>query len=174
MAVALLFPDDVSEAIDEVRLKFGTPRVRTVVPHITLIYPCTPKAPMPVVVERLNAVAQQRPPFDIELNGFRYFEGQNTVAYLAMENTEPVSGLHRLLANALADITEGGPAHFENDDFVPHVTIHDEVPRERLASLMLELEGRSFQREARIDQFVLFTNEGDGFKPVQTFALPLQ
>jgi len=163
VAAALLFPEDVSKAIDELRLRFGTPVVRAVVPHITLIYPFTPKTSIDVMHEGLEPVGQRHAPFTVLLNGFRYFEGENTVAYLAVEDAGPILTLHRSVADALSDIAEGRLAHFENEHFVPHVTIHDGVPKERLPSLKAELNAVDFRREARMDSFALFANDGTGW-----------
>ena len=70
MAVALLFPEDVSREIDEVRERFGSARARAIVPHITVVYPFVALARTYVVIEELKPVAAMTKPFPIVLDGF--------------------------------------------------------------------------------------------------------
>ena len=171
VATALLFPDDVSKAIVDIRVRFGSVRARAVVPHITLMYPFVPKVATDVLRERLEAVAREHAPFSLVLDGFGYFEGENTVAYLAVEDAGSVLALHRSMTDSLADVAEGRLTHFENEGFVPHVTIHDEISKERLASFKTEVAAAEFHCAAAIETFCLFANDGTGWRVVHTFRL---
>ena len=171
VAVALLFADDVTKAIDDVRLRFGTARVRSVVPHVTLVYPFESKASITAIGRRLGEVAKRVPPFTVSLDDFKYFEGERTVAYLAVADKGEVKKLHRLAADAVGDLAEERLAHFEDENFVPHVSIHDEVSTDRLPSLKAELRALRFHKEAQIDHFCVFADQGDAWKIVQTLTL---
>jgi 2'-5' RNA ligase len=170
LAVALLFPADVGARIDAIRERFGTPHVREVVPHITLKQPFRPRVQAEVLAARLHLMAETTLPFTMVLDGFDYFEGEQSLAYIALRDPKPVWDLHSQVVRSLQGLTEGGD-EYDLDRFVPHATINDSIPRGRLPSFKSELAACTFHAKVAVDSFVLFGNEGDGWKTVNDFHL---
>ena len=170
MAVALLFPEDVSREIDEVRERFGSARARAIVPHITVVYPFVALARTDVVIEELKPVAAMTKPFPIVLDGFNHFDGEPAVAFITVKNPKPVAELHSTVLGALEGLREGG-SEFELAEFVPHVTLNDSVSRDDIGPLMSELSKVGFRREVTVDSFGLFVNDGEGWELIHQFRL---
>jgi 2'-5' RNA ligase len=170
LGIGLLFPEHVSKKIDEFRIRYGNPRVRAVVPHITLKQPFSTTVEIGIILERLQHVAEKTPPFSVLLKRFEYFETERTMAYIAIDDAKPVSNLHSQIVHALHGLTEGGD-EYEFDRFIPHITINDEIPKDRLSSFKSELATYEFSMEAILDTFVLFANDGTGWKHIHTFHL---
>jgi 2'-5' RNA ligase len=137
---------------------------------ITLKQPFIPKVDTEVIVGRLRSVAAGTGPFVVVLNGFDYFEGERNLAFIAVEGSKPLRDLHYQIVTSLRGLGEGGEEH-QLTQFVPHLTIHDAIPRDRLASFKAELAARGFHAEAALDSIVLFANDGAGWKHVARFQL---
>jgi len=170
LGIGLIFPEDVTEKIDGLRKRFGTERVRAVPPHITLKQPFSSKAETGVIVEILQSVAATTRPFTVVLKDFDYFEGEQNMAFVAVQNPEKVRELHTKIVQVLYGLGEGGEEH-QLDRFVPHITITDLMLREQFSSLKSDLAACGFHMEAALDSFVLFANDGTGWKHVHTFWL---
>lgn len=168
LGIGMIFPEEVSEKIDEIRKEFGTERVREIVPHITLKQPFTPKVEIEVIIDRLQSVAASTKPFVVTLNGFDYFEGERSLAFISIEDKNPLRDLHYQIVDSLRGFGEGGEEH-QLTQFVPHLTIHDGISRDQLSSFKAKLAERGFCMEARLDSFVLFANSGEGWKQINTF-----
>jgi 2'-5' RNA ligase len=170
LAIALLFPEPISEKIDELRIRYGTPRVRAVVPHITLKQPFSATVEIGVILERLRSVAEKMPPFSVLLKRFEYFETERTMVYIAIDDSIPVLDLHSQIVHSLHGLTEGGD-EYELDKFVPHISLNDEIPKDCLSSYKSELSAFKFNIEAVLNTFVLFSNDGTEWKHAHLFQL---
>lgn len=168
LAVALLFPSDVTRAIDEARKRFGSTRARSVVPHITLVYPFVPVVSVGTIAERLIDVAKRTAPFVIALNRFGYFEEPVRLIYLGVSNETEIARLHRAVSDALCVMSQSKIAHFDDRDFVPHISINDDVTGDQLPGIIKQLDLLHLDLRAKIDRFCLFQDEGDGWKTSQT------
>ncbi len=171
LAVALLFPPDIANSIEKVRGEFGSARVRSVVPHITLVYPFTPTSPTTTIITRLNDVGQRIAPFVVSLDRVSYFESPTIVAYLSVIDNGETMRLHRALADSLRGLCQSELLHFENQNFVPHVSINDEISAEQLAQLKLRLDSLRLDLKPLIDHFCLFQNDGDGWRIAEIIRL---
>jgi 2'-5' RNA ligase len=170
LAIALLFPEPISEKIDELRIRYGTPRVRAVVPHITLKQPFVSRVETDIIIDQLQFVAATTRWFTVLFNKFDYFEVENTLVFIAIDNPEPISTLYSQIVHSLRGLTEGGDEH-ELDRFISHITINYEIPKDRLSSFKSELATYEFSMDAILDTFVLFANDGTGWKHIHTFHL---
>jgi len=170
LAVALLFPEHISEKINEFRLRYGNPRIRAVVPHITLKQPFSSGVEIDTILERLKSVAEKTPPFTILLNRFEYFETEKTMAYIAVADPKSVSSLHSKIVQALRGLAEGGD-EYDLDRFVPHVSISDDIPKDHVSSFKAQLATYKISIETSLDTFVLFANDGVGWKQIHTFPM---
>lgn len=131
-----------------------------IVPHITLLYPISLKNDLTAVCTKLAEVAQQTKPFVIELNGVQYFEGQNNVAYVAIEKRQSVVDLHYHINRALSQaIINNTNQPYTYKQFTPHVTIAELIPTNLFPSIKMELSKLVLRYRVRIDFFSLFSAE---------------
>ena len=103
-AVALTFPPEVKEVLSKLRKEYTEYVSYRIEPHITLKYPFMTDVKVVVINDRLQKVANAPRPFIVVLNGVKYFEGENNVAYVAIENEDPVIDLHYHIVHSLEDL----------------------------------------------------------------------
>jgi 2'-5' RNA ligase len=171
LAVALLLPPEATQAINYARTKFGSTRARSAPPHITLIYPFAPTVPLSTIVTMLDKIAGETTPFVVSLNEFRHFEKPVRLVYLSPSDNGEIRRLHRTVSDALVGMSETRLSHFEDKDFVPHVSINDEVAEGLLPELLSQLGSLNMNLNSSIDSFCLFQNEGEGWNIAKTFYL---
>jgi 2'-5' RNA ligase len=168
-AVALIFPENVSKKIDTVREQFGTESVRAIIPHITLKFPFSPRVETDVICDKLQSIALQTRRFKISLGGFRFFKEPN-VAYIYLEDQRPVFDLHQSIIRSLDGLVDGR-GQYELNNYVPHITVGDDIPEDTLDSFKLKITDYYFQEETVVDSFVLFANDGTGWQISKVFHL---
>ena len=174
-AIALTMKGKAKTGLSELRARFGTDMNYSIEPHVTLTYPFTPKADISIIQNKLSEVAAQTKPFTLELNGIRYWEGRNNVAYAAVQNQLPVYNLHAAIVAALQGLISGNTT-FDLEHFTAHSTINEHIPGEALAALKQELSAYQPQYRVNITSFTLFAAEpkekGEIWKPVRIFRFP--
>jgi len=146
---------------------------RTIVPHLTLIYPFMPVFSLYRVNEQLEIVAQGTKPFRIVFDGIRYFENESNVVYAAVAHIRAVKRLHFDLAGSLEGLikeqqTDG---RYNLEKFVPHVTIINKVPDDSFAELKKRLPKYTLHYEENITDFTLFAETKGIWQPKRVFKL---
>ena len=174
-AIALTMKGKAKTGLTELRTRFGTDMKYSIEPHVTLTYPFTPKVDISVIENKLSEAAAQTKPFTLELNGIRYWEGRNNVAYVAVQNQLPVYNLHAAIVAALQGLIEGDTT-FDLQHFTAHSTINEDIPGNALSAVKQELSAHQPQYRVRITSFTLFGAESNEklelWKPVRVFRFP--
>lgn len=138
-AVALVPPPDVAAAIDTLRRAIGSPQVRRIPPHLTLVPPVNlPADDAPAVREVLAAAAAATRPFRLVLGPAASFAPATPTVHLAVGDA---AAALLPLRDALSVDPLGRP---DPRPFVPHVTLDPRVAPERVAACLDALRAVEF------------------------------
>jgi 2'-5' RNA ligase len=135
LGVALLVPAPADAAVDALRRALGDPAFGRIPAHLTLVPPVNVREDrMDDALAALRAAAGALPgPLELELGPVATFLPVNPVAYLSVGGD--LDGLQ-----ALRDAVFVEPfARPLTWSFVPHVTIADEAPEERIEAALAAL-----------------------------------
>lgn len=162
-AVALTFPANVARELNELRNELTQYVGYRIEPHMTLVYPFSPPVDMNTVEEKLDAVAKAARPFRLVLDGVEYFEGENNVAYVAVESADPVKSLHTAIMRSISGLIgeESANGQYNLERFVPHVTIGEQIPNELFPSVKVKFADRKVHHEIEMSSFALFFSGDD-------------
>jgi 2'-5' RNA ligase len=171
-AIALTMKGKAKKELTELRARFGTNMNYSIEPHVTITYPFTPKTDVRIIQNKLSEIATQTRPFILLLNGIRYWEGKNNVAYIAVQNQLLVYNLHATIIYALEGLISGDTS-FNLQNFIAHLTINEHAPGESLAVLKKELIMYRPKYRVNINSFTLFATETNDkpeiWEPVRIF-----
>ena len=171
-AIALTFPSEVSKGLNGLREKYKEYVGYTIEPHLTLAYPFVPTVDISIIKEKLEAVARKTKTFTLVLNGIEYFEEGNNVAYAAVENKQPVIGLHIDVMSSLEGFIteENTDGMYDFERFIPHVTIGAQIPDEVFPTVKKLFLDYELHYEVTISSFTLFSSGEDAiWKPERVF-----
>jgi 2'-5' RNA ligase len=138
LAYTILLADDAHNFARSIQAELyerydASERTLLLEPHVTIKQPfeVADEQPFTRYFERLAAELE---PFDLVLRGFGFFEGDETVVFVDVEQDPRLKQLQR---RVLADLAEHGvePAMFENDEPVPyhfHATLATDLSTEDL------------------------------------------
>ncbi len=172
-AVVLTFSGEVAGRLNQLRDKYNRYVSYTIEPHLTLKPPFTPEVALTVIREKLQAVAGRTEPFTLVLNGVKYFEAVNNVAYVAIETKHPVIDLHADVVHALKGLVKQAEEDpYELERFTPHVTIAESIPQDVFPTVRKDLADYKIHLECEISAFSLYSGTWDGvWRPVSAFEL---
>ncbi len=144
----------------------------TIEPHITIKFPFTLRADIGIIQARLNDIAGRTKSFMLILDGVRYWEGQNNVAYVAVKNPLPVYNIHTAVIHGLEEFTAGYNT-YDLGNFVPHLTLGEHIPDELLPKIKTELAGFQIKYRIRVTSFTMFSSvmrkEWETWQPANVF-----
>ena len=129
-------------------------------PHITVKYPFRLKSDISTIHAALDQIAGLTRPFALVLDGIRYWEGPNNVAYVTIQNRLPVFNLHMAVTTALRDLTLG-ISTYDLENFTPHLTISENIPDDELSIVRQELSKYNPKYKVEITSFSLFETESN-------------
>lgn len=159
-AIVLTMTGRVKTELTELRARYATYMKYSIEPHVSIRYPFTLRVDISTIHVKLVEIARQTKPFTLVLNGIRYWEGQNNVAYVAIKNRPPVFNLHVALTHALQGLITGDTT-YDLENFIPHLTICEGIPSEILPTLKEELSKYDPNYKVRMTSFVLFQAESN-------------
>jgi 2'-5' RNA ligase len=137
LGVVLLVSGRAAIEIDGMRRACGDRALERVPPHVTLIPPVNvSETRVPEALTRLRDAAARTSPFTLELGPVTSFQPDSPTLYLAVGGApDDLAALH-----ALRDAMFEPPLHRELTwPFVPHVTLADEIPAERIEAAVTAL-----------------------------------
>src|ERR1700736_2396651 len=136
VGVALLVPEPHRSAIDALRLAIFDPALGRIPAHLTLVPPVNVREErLPDVLSLLRDAAAAGPPLTLSLGPPGTFLPDNPVLYLGVSGD--LDGLR-----ALREAVFTGPLYRTLSwPFVPHVTLADDAPPERIAAAVTALAG---------------------------------
>lgn len=168
LGVVLLVPQPWSTEIDGVRRALGDDALGRIPSHLTLVPPINVRDDeLPTAFDVVHAAAGACPVLDLHLGPVSTFAPVNPVAYLSVSGAAPT--MSHLVG--LRDAMLSGPLDRPDDHpFVPHVTVANDLPEDRLAACVDVLAGYgadvSFERA-----HVLAEQPGRVWVPVADAAL---
>ena len=172
-AIALVFPGEMEAVMSHLRESYR-PHLRSALfPHITMVYSFLPAAGMEKVIEQLEAVASKSRPFNIVLEGIRYFQTVNNVAYIAIKNQEPVKALMHDIVTAIRSHVTGYYAgdSYHPDHLIPHMTIGEKIPPHIFPELKQRYASLDIRRELAVNSFTLAGENGGLYEQLKNFKL---
>lgn len=130
LGVVLLVPQPMATQIDGLRRALGDGALGRIEPHVTLVPPVNvADRDLPNAFAIVRAAAATVPPLELRLGPVATFAPVNPVAYLRVGGEGQVlDALERLRAACLQGPLERPQDH----EFVPHVTVADDLVAERL------------------------------------------
>jgi 2'-5' RNA ligase len=137
LGVVLLVPEPWSTEIDGIRRALGDEALARIPTHLTLVPPINVREDdLPAAFDVLHAASGACPVLDLVLGPVATFAPVNPVAYLSVSGAA-VAMSHLV---GLKDALLAGPLERPEDHpFVPHVTVANELPDDRLAAAQLAL-----------------------------------
>src|SRR5687768_17498912 len=135
LGVVLLVPGRLADEVDGLRRALGDGALGKVPPHITLIPPVNVREDdLGEALRVLRSTAAATAPLTLSLGPVATFLPVNPVVYLAVGGPG-LATLHRLQQALLT----GPLARTLTHDFVPHVTVADELAEDRIPAAMSAL-----------------------------------
>lgn len=163
LGVVLLVPQPSALQIDGLRRALGDGALGRIAPHITLVPPVNvAERDLPAAFSAVRRAAAATEPLTLRLGPVTTFLPVNPVAYLAVGGApEAVAALEQLRSACLT-----GPLERTTDrEFVPHVTVADDLAEDRLDAAVTALSG--FEITVTIDRVhVLAELPGRVWEPV--------
>jgi 2'-5' RNA ligase len=158
VAIALLIPEPAATEIDGLRRALGDNGLANVLPHVTLIPPVNVTVDrVPDVLAEVRAAAATTPPLTLELGPPETFSPVTPVVYLRVAG-EQVDALHDL-RNAL---WTGALARRAVHEFVPHVTLTEECPPDRIEAATAALQ--DYTVVVRIERLHVLRDGAEGLR----------
>lgn len=160
LGVVLLVPQPLATEIDGLRRALGDGALPRIAPHVTLVPPVNVhERDLPEALRLVRDAAASVPPLSLGLGPVTTFSPASPVAYLA------VSGDEGRLAALRAACLRGPLERTTEHDFVPHVTVAEELPADRMDATIGALA--DFRAEAVVDRVhVLAEQPGRVWRPI--------
>lgn len=137
LGVVLLIPPPIAHEVDGLRRALGDDFLGRVPPHITLIPPINVREEdLAAALAILRAAAASTGPLTLDLGPLETFLPVNPVVYLSVGGPS-LPTIHALRAALLSGPFERPPVH----EFVPHVTVADDLAEDRIPTAMAALSG---------------------------------
>ena len=153
LGVAVLVPSPLATEVDALRRALGDPALGRIAPHVTLVPPVNvPVERLDDAVSVLRAAAAATAPLRLRLGPATTFHPVNPVVYLAVGGD--VAGLRALRDAVFRPPLERPLTH----DFVPHVTVADDLAPERIPAALAALA--DFVVDVTVDRVHLLREDG--------------
>lgn len=168
LGVVLLVPEPLATQIDGLRIALGDGALGRIPPHVTLVPPVNvAERDLPAAFAAVRAAAASVPPLSLTLGPVDTFQPVNPVAYLRVT----AEAAHRAALDELHLACLAGPLDRpQQHEFVPHVTIADELAPLRLDSCGTVLA--DFRADVAIDRVhVLAEQPGRVWVPIADMPL---
>ena len=137
LGVVLLVPPPVAHEVDGLRRALGDGTLGKVPPHITLVPPVNVReADLGAALGTVRAAAAAAGPLTLDIGPVETFLPVNPVVYLAVGGPS-LPTLHTLQSALRAGPLDRTVTH----EFVPHVTVADDLDEEHIPAAMAALAG---------------------------------
>lgn len=163
LGVVLLVPQPLSTQVDGLRRALGDGSRERIAPHVTLVPPVNvAERDLPAALQAVRKAASSIDPLALTLGPVETFLPVSPTAYLAVGGApEQVDALTTLRAGCLA----GPLARDVQHEYVPHVTVADELSAERLEQAVSVL--RDFGADVAFDRVhVMYEQPGRIWAPI--------
>lgn len=175
--VAILFPDDISAQITEIKNEFAdrfeSSRALKVMPHITLKIPFTvAESEKDAVINWFNSLPLSCSQNEITLNGFGSFVSKtNHVIYVKPEVSEDIRELQQEMVASFYS-RFGGKPHVYDEKFAPHVTVaYRDLTAENYEKAWEEFETREFHASYKLESLTLLRHDGTKWQVASSISI---
>lgn len=168
LGVVLLVPEPLATQIDGIRRALGDGALGRIPAHLTLVPPVNvAERDLPAAFAVVRRAAATTPPLHLQLGPVASFAPVNPVAYLAVQGQPaPLDALRGLRDACLTAPLERPQDH----DFVPHVTVADDLAAARLEAVPAVLG--DFAADVSFDRVHVLTEQpGRTWEPIADMAL---
>ncbi len=133
-------------------------------PHITVVNPFVPIAPVPVIARKVQEVVRKTRPFILRYRAIsRFGDGRTVMYYLPVDDAQPLVDLHCALYESIRGlIADHYNGKYNLSNFVPHVSITRPIPKELAPEVDRALNGHTVNLEARLDSCSLCAETDNG------------
>jgi 2'-5' RNA ligase len=158
-ALVIVPPPDVCGFADHYRALYMPDKVRTIEPHVTIVYPFVPYDRLPEAEPRLREALSHCPPTRLSLRGFRTFPADG-VLYLYLANEERVHSIYRAVLAAFPEYPAYEGKH--GDQWIPHMTVGIFTDRQELERVHSDLAIQNLYIGFDVEQVTVKAEMDDG------------
>jgi 2'-5' RNA ligase len=161
-----IFPQQRIQKIANSYRKRYDPHYRLIDPHITIIEKFElDETQMASLIPKLEEVAKKNSPFTIEFYKVAHFFPTSPTIYLAIKDHQPLIQLHQ-------DLLKVFQSYQPTYDFIPHLTIGQNLSEEELHDVYGHLRLKDFHFTSTIDQFhLMYQLEDSSWATYRSFLL---
>jgi 2'-5' RNA ligase len=166
LVVAIYPPQFVQDIANSYRKRYD-PLYALIAPHIKLtdIFEANDEQ-VPTIVQHLRQVAQETEIIPVKIHKVSHFHPTNNVLYLAIQDEQPLTRLHRKIYHPA--IIQQKPAYA----YVPHLTIGQKLSDDELHDIYGQLRMKKIQFEFTVTRFHLLQQmENKVWTTYETFSL---
>ncbi|MBU9710249.1 YjcG family protein [Evansella tamaricis] len=117
------------------------------------------------IVKHIRNVAKEIAPFTMEVYKFSSFHPVTNTIYMKVRETEELSSLHEQLNSGIL-------AHNKKYQFVPHITIGQDLDNDECSDVYGRLRLEDINHEEKVDRFsLLYQLENGTWTAYETFLL---
>ncbi|MFZ0075976.1 hypothetical protein D3D03_07290 [Exiguobacterium sp. RIT452] len=160
----VLFPSKrIQDFANSYRKRYDS-KYALITPHITMRERISvDDSELDTIVAALNKVAAQTKPVSLHIQGARSFHPTNNVLFLKVMPTDELEQLHR-------DLHAGDLTHTPKYDFLPHITIGQDLSDVELFDVLerLKMEDIRFQEDVT-KMALLYELENGSWSVYETF-----
>lgn len=160
----VVFPSsEVQDRANNLRKRYDS-HYNLIPPHIT-IKDAFETEDIEQAVHHIEEVIKDIPPFTMKINKMRTFLPTSSVVYFAFEENPLIMELH--------DNINSGMLYHESDyNFIPHITIAQDLPNQELYDLHSRLAMKDYNMSFKVDRVhLLYQLENGTWTNYQTFLL---
>lgn len=133
-------------------------------PHVTLIEPFETDR-LDKVVDHIEGVSQNIPPFNLKVSKIRSFLPTNPVIYFGFDENETIFKLNQALNTGVLE-------HEPTYKFIPHLTFAQDLPEQELHDIYGRLKLKDFDMSFPVDRIhLVYQIENGSWIVHQTFLL---
>ncbi|WP_170006756.1 YjcG family protein [Bacillus fonticola] len=162
----VIFPSkDLQDYANSLRKRYDS-KYALIVPHLTLkqSFESTDKEIQEISSILRNVAASHRP-FQMEVTKVSSFQPVNNVIYLKVHPSEELCSLHE-------DINDQLPMAAPEYQFVPHITIGQDLSNDEHSDVFGQLRMTNVQRSEQVDRFhLLYQLDNEAWTVHETFRL---
>ncbi len=164
--IAVFPPRDIQDFANSYRKRYDS-HYSLIQPHLTVRdAEDWSDARLQESVALLDSAVRTIAPFEATLNRFSSFYPVNNVIYLALEDPEPFSDLHRRIAAGPLSVSE------QQYSFTPHLTIGQDLSDDELHDVLSSLRKKPVNHTFKVDRIhLLYQTENRAWTVYQTFLL---
>lgn len=173
---AIILPEELSEKITSIKLeisdKYDTVHALKLFPHITLKVPFEFNRELESqLIEGAENLSLNYPAFNLEFNGFGYFDKKHPVFFIRPEYNHGLNLLQKQIIDYMKSVF---PFIISGHDrnFNPHVSLaYRDLSPENFVRLKKEFEGQKFEAVCRVEDFHLLMHNRKQWEIVRKFKL---